>query len=66
VADLGLSLQLAGLDFRFEHHVGTTGAFAEEGRPGYDGAADAVAWRQTTEFLAGELRVDMAAQPSTD
>ncbi|MFT7476359.1 MAG: carboxymethylenebutenolidase [Verrucomicrobiales bacterium] len=56
VADLGLSLQLASLDFRFEHHAGTTGAFAEEGRPGYNAGAEAVAWRQTTEFLAGELR----------
>ena len=56
VADMGLSLQMAGLDFRFEHHEGTTDGFAEDGRPGYDAEAAAVAWRQTTEFLAGHLR----------
>lgn len=56
VADLGLSLQLAGLDFRFEHHEGTVDGFAEAGRPGYHAAAEAVAWRQTLEFLASKLR----------
>ncbi len=56
VADLGLSLQMAKRDFRFEHHEGTVDGFAEPGRPGYDGEAAAVAWRQTTEFLASALR----------
>lgn len=56
VADLGLSLQLAGLDFRFEHHAGTVDGFAESGRPGFDPEADVVSFRQTTEFLAGALR----------
>jgi len=55
VADLGLSLQMAGRDFRFEHHAGTTNGFAEEGRPEFDGEAEAVAWRQSTEFLATHL-----------
>ncbi len=56
IAQLGLSLQMAGRPFRFEHHAGTQSGFAESGRPGFDGEADAVAWRQTIEFLAGELR----------
>lgn len=56
VADLGLSLQMAGLDFRFEHHEGTVDGFAEAGRPGFDAEAEVVAWRQTTEFLASALR----------
>ena len=57
VAELGLNLQMAGLDFRFEHHGGTSNGFAEQGRPEYNPEAEAVAWRQTTEFLAGHLRV---------
>lgn len=56
VADLGLSLQLAGLDFRFEHHAGTSHGFAEAGHVAFDGQAEAVAWRQTAEFLASNLR----------
>lgn len=56
VADLGLSLQMAGLDFRFEHHEETANGFAEEGRPEFNGEAEAVAWRQTAEFLASHLR----------
>ncbi len=56
VADLGLSLQMAGVDFRFEHHDGTSDGFAESGLPGYDAEAEVVAWRQTSEFLAGTLR----------
>lgn len=56
VADLGLSLQMAGLDFRFEHHEETSNGFAEEGRPEFNGEAEAVAWRQTAEFLASHLR----------
>ncbi len=57
VADLGLSLQLAGLDFRFEHHEGTRHGFAERGHDAFDGKAEAVAWRQTSEFLASNLAV---------
>ena len=56
VADLGLSLQMAGVDFRFEHHEDTADGFAEDGRPGFDAEAEVVAWRQTTEFLASTLR----------
>lgn len=56
IADLGLSLQLAGRPFKFEHHDGTVDGFAEADRPSFNGLADAVAWRQTIEFLAGELR----------
>jgi len=56
VADLGLSLQMAGVDFRFEHHPDSTDGFAEEGRPGYDAETEVIAWRRTTEFLAGSLR----------
>ena len=57
VADLGLSLQLAGLDFRFEHHEATMSGFAEAGHPGYNAESEAVAWRQTAEFLAHHLRL---------
>ncbi len=58
IANLGLSLQLAERPFRFEHHSETVGGFAEVDRPGFDGGVDAVAWRQTIEFLAGTLRPD--------
>ena len=57
VAELGLSLQMAGLDFRFEHHAGTTSGFAEDGRPEFDAETEAVAWRQTAEFFAEKLRL---------
>lgn len=57
LADLGLNLQMADLDFRFEHHEGTTSGFAEAGRPEFDAEAEAVAWRQTAEFLAEKLRL---------
>ncbi len=57
VADLGLRLQMAGLDFRFEHHEGVAHGFAESGHPAFDPQADAVAWRQTAEFLASELHL---------
>ncbi len=56
VADLGLSLQMAGVNFRFEHHEGTADGFAEAGRPSHDAEAEVVAWRQTSEFLASTLR----------
>jgi len=55
VADLGLRFKQAGLDFRFEHHRGVGHGFAEEGNPSFDARAEAVAWRQTTEFLAERL-----------
>ncbi len=57
VADLGLSLQLAGLTFRFEHHDGTAHGFAEDGHRCFDGKAEAVAWRQTAEFFATVLKL---------
>lgn len=53
IAELGLSLQQARLDFRFEHHDGVGHGFAERGLDTFDGQAEAVAWRQTLEFLAG-------------
>ncbi len=57
VADLGLSLQMADRQFRFEHHEGTVDGFAESGRPGFNPEAEVVAWRQTTEFLASTLKL---------
>lgn len=54
-ANLGLSFTLAKRPFRFEHHADTTTGFAERSQPGFDVAADAVAWRQTIEFLANGL-----------
>lgn len=56
VANLGLSLQLAERPFRFEHHANTESGFAEANRPEYNAAAAAIAWRQTIEFLASNLR----------
>ncbi len=64
VADLGLSLQMAGLDFRFEHHENTAHGFAEEGHAAFDGQAEAIAWRQTAEFLANTL--ELRESESTD
>lgn len=55
IAELGLSLQLAKREFRFEHHAGTIDGFAEKNRPGFNAGAEVVAWRQTIEFLAGAL-----------
>lgn len=52
VAELGLSLQQAGVDFTFEHHELAGHGFAEEGIPPFNAKAEAIAWRQTTEFLA--------------
>ncbi len=66
VADLGLSLQMAGADFRFEHHEGTTDGFAEHGLAAFDAEAEVVAWRQTTEFLASTLRAAQPASGDTD
>lgn len=54
-ANLGLSFTLAKRPFQFEHHADTTAGFAERNQPGFDVAADAVAWRQTIEFLATTL-----------
>ena len=55
VAMLGLNLQMARVGFRIENHAGTDHGFAEAGHPNFDAQAEAVAWRQTLEFLAGEL-----------
>lgn len=52
---MGLNLQLARRDFRVEVHDGVTSGFAEPGHPHFDAPAEAVAWRQTLEFLAGSL-----------
>ncbi|MCP3855503.1 MAG: dienelactone hydrolase family protein [Actinomycetia bacterium] len=54
-AELGLTLTEAKLQFEFHHYPGTTQWFAEEGMDGYDGRAEAIAWRRTLEFLATEL-----------
>lgn len=53
---MGLNMQLAGCDFRVELHPGVAAGFAEPGHPRFDAAAEAVAWRQTLEFLAENLR----------
>lgn len=55
MAQLGLSLQLARREFRFEMHERTLAGFAEKTLPSYNAAAAAVAWRQSTEFLASRL-----------
>jgi len=55
-AMMGLNLQLAKRDFRVEMHAGVRAGFAEAGHPNFDGAAEAVAWRQTLEFLASSLK----------
>lgn len=55
-AVMGLNLQLARLDFRVEQHAGVSAGFAEPHHPAYDGAAEAVAWRQTMEFFAQNLK----------
>lgn len=56
IAMLGLNLQMAGLTFHVEHHDGVGHGFAERERPGFDAAAEALAWRQSLEFLAEHLR----------
>lgn len=55
IANLGLSLQLARRTFRFETHDGTSPGFAEPASEHFVGTSDALAWRQTTEFLASSL-----------
>ncbi len=60
VALLGLNLQLAKREFRIEQHEGAGHGFAEHERPNFDGTTEAVAWRQTLEFLAETLRSDNA------
>lgn len=52
---LGLNLQMAKLDFSVEQHAGAGHGFAEAEHPNFNGAAEAIAWRQTLEFLANEL-----------
>lgn len=54
-ADLGLRLQQANRPFRFAHHEGTRHGFAEADFDSFDAAAEVIAWRQTTEFLAAHL-----------
>ena len=55
-AMLGLNLQLARCDFRVEVHQGVASGFAEPDHPNFDAGAEAVAWRQTIEFFATNLR----------
>lgn len=52
---MGLNLQLARRDFRAEVHAGVSAGFAESDHPNFDASAEAVAWRQTLEFLARHL-----------
>lgn len=56
VALLGLNLQMADQPFRFERHDAVAHGFAEPHHPNFDAGTEAVAWRQTIEFLAEELR----------
>ena len=56
VALLGLNLQLARRDFRVEHHRGVNHGFAEAQHPNFDQPSEIIAWRQSLEFLASELR----------
>lgn len=55
-AMMGLNMQLAKCDFRVEVHPGVRSGFAEAAHPNFDGSAEAVAWRQTLEFLASALK----------
>lgn len=61
VALLGLNLQMAGRPFRFEQHTAVSHGFAESHHPNFDVGAEAIAWRQTLEFLAQELRLSETA-----
>ncbi|MCP5026289.1 MAG: dienelactone hydrolase family protein [Actinomycetia bacterium] len=54
-AELGLTLTEAGRPFEFHHYPETAQWFAEKGVDGYDGPAEAIAWRRTLEFLAAHL-----------
>lgn len=53
---MGLNLQLARREFRVEMHPAVSSGFAESDHPNFDAAAEAIAWRQTLEFLAEKLR----------
>jgi len=53
---MGLNLQMARREFRVEVHDGVQSGFAESEHPNFDAPAEAVAWRQTLEFLAEKLR----------
>lgn len=56
IAMLGLNLQLAGRAFDVVHHDNAKHGFAEAEHPNHDAAVDAVAWRQSLEFLANHLK----------
>ena len=56
IAMLGLNLQLAGRAFDVVHHQNAKHGFAEAEHPNHDAAIEAVAWRQSLEFLATHLR----------
>ena len=60
VALLGLNLQMAKCDFHIEQHASVGHGFAEREHPNFDGEAEAVAWRQTLEFLASVLEPNSA------
>lgn len=55
VALLGLNLQMSGQPFRFEQHADVSHGFAESPNPAFSAGVEAIAWRQTLEFLATEL-----------
>lgn len=52
---MGLNLQLARREFMTKTHAGVANGFAEADHPNFDAPAEAVAWRQTLEFLATHL-----------
>lgn len=52
---MGLNLQLARREFTTELHAGVSAGFAEFDHPNFDAATEAIAWRQTLEFLADQL-----------
>lgn len=53
---LGLNLQLARRDFTVSMHDEVGNGFAAKDNPNYNAQADAVAWRQSLEFLSQHLR----------
>lgn len=62
IAHLGLSLQLARRPFSIEQHQGAAHGFAEAEHPNFNAGAEAIAWRQTLEFLATTLRTSDPAR----
>jgi len=57
LAMLGLNLQVAKREFTLHTHAGARHGFAEAEHLNFNPAVEAIAWRQTLEFLAESLRV---------